>query len=115
MTTNLAQLIDRFEKDIIYSFDGTYKKVNGSAAAQKLVEIADRNILATLAHHLRDDFPLVGFYSDLPNAWCMVLSDFSLKLNLRPVPHDIHDLPAWIDWAEQNGQSAPSEQASPLT
>ncbi len=109
MATNLAQLIDRFEKDIMYSFDSTLKKVDGSAAAQELLAVADRSTFAVIADHLRKTSPSnKGNYSDLPLAWCILLHDIGLALGLQPLPDNWKDLQGWFDWITQNVAATPA-------
>ena len=113
--TDLAQLIKRFESDIKYDATGTMIKVSRSDAAKELLETADRRMLEILACHLREDSISGVIYADLPMAWGMLLNDIGHRLNLTLMPDRYNDLPAWIEWAERNGQTAPSEQASPLS
>jgi hypothetical protein len=112
--SDLAQLIKRFESDIKYDATGTMIKISRSDAAKELLETADRRMLAILARHLREDSVSGRIYADLPMAWGILLNDIGHRLNLTSMPDRYNNLPAWIDWAEQNGQAAPSEQASPL-
>ena len=109
--SDLAQLIKRFESDIKFDATGTRLKVIRSDAAQKLLEATDRGMLAILARHLRENSISGGIYADLPMAWSILLNDIGHRLNLTSMPDRYGNLPAWIEWAEQNGQTAAAPAA----
>ncbi|MFA6405972.1 MAG: hypothetical protein WCW34_00425 [Patescibacteria group bacterium] len=105
----MQQLIDQFEKDIMYDLHGTPIKVSRSTAAQELLAVADRSTFTVIANHLKKDPPSdKGIYSDLPLAWCLLLHDIGLTLGLQPLPANWKDLQGWFDWITQNVAATPA-------
>ncbi|MHB8830995.1 MAG: hypothetical protein ACYC44_02685 [Patescibacteria group bacterium] len=109
MATDVARLIDRFEKDIMYDLHGTLIKVGRSAAARALIALADGSTFAAIADHLKKNPPSnKGIYTDLPLAWCLLLHDIGLTLKIQTPPADWKDLQGWIDWITQNIATTPA-------
>lgn len=107
MATDVTQLIDRFEKDIMFDVHGTLIKVSRSAAARALVALADGSTFAVIADHLKKNPPSnKGIYTDLPLAWCLLLHDIGLTLGLQPLPANWKDLEGWFDWITQKEEAA---------
>jgi hypothetical protein len=105
----MQQLIDRFEKDIMYDLHGTLIKVSRSEAARVLIAAAGFDTFRIIVNHLKKDPPSdKGIYSDLPLAWCMLLHDIGLKLKLQPLPVNWRDLEGWFDWITQNVAATPA-------
>jgi len=102
-TVDLSSVIQTFENDIKYDAHRSRTKAMRSDAGKKLIK-AGRSALADIALHLEETRPPAkGIYDDLPLAWCWLLNQIrvELQISIKEAPTTLGEFDAWIAWAKR--------------
>ncbi len=98
MSENILELIEQFEKDIIYDCHNLGTRIRRSEALKSLVKTGQQ-ALRPIINHLKENSP-----SDprLKNAWGSLLNLIEIEIDERKSgPQKLANTEGWIAWAEK--------------
>lgn len=94
---SVKQLLERFEKDIIYDAHGFIQRFERSSAQEELFQ-RGKEILRMVIDHLIVQLPK----GDLRIAWTRLLNRIEIKIDPeKSGPRDRRNIRGWIQWAEK--------------
>lgn len=96
---SVAELINRFERNVLFDAHGTRTKVRRSDARKELTR-RGVDVLTEIVEHLRTSPPDDRRF--LRTAWGMFFVWVQTENNLEGGPVRVADLDGWIAWAEAN-------------
>lgn len=96
---DFAELIEKFEGDILYDAHGYIARFGRSLHQKELVR-RGRDALPAIVAHLKANPP--GSFMDLDTAWGHLLSGIGIEIDPNGSESLMFkDTPKWIAWAEQ--------------
>ena len=97
----VRELIERFERDMLYDCHGYVLRFSRSQARKELVR-RGKKTLKPIAEHLRVHPPGSGM--GLDTAWGNLLCLIGTSLPVEDGPKLFNDTRGWIEWAERTDQ-----------
>ncbi|MFC1615084.1 hypothetical protein ACFL22_00810 [Patescibacteria group bacterium] len=99
MPAKIPELIQRFEKDILYDCHSLSARINRSDAQKELVEIG-QGALRQIAEYLKPK--CTSDATELTVAWCTLLCYIEADIDPQKTgPELLDETQGWVDWAEK--------------
>lgn len=96
---DLSELIEGFERDIVYDAHGYTARFERSQHRQEL-QRRGRGALPAIVAHLQVKLP--SSFMNLDTAWGNLLNWIEIEIDPeKSGPQTLKDTPAWIAWAER--------------